>query len=191
MAKKKAVVHQPALDGLVIPPVKRENKLYYGDNLTIMRAMPSASVDLIYLDPPFNSQRNYNLIYKQLTGLPLPEQVDAFCDAWQMDPEKEEMARTMSVTLGEYGVTEDVITFWDAWIKALRKTQPSLLAYLIYMTYRLFEMRRILKPTGSIYLHCDPAASHYIKVMMDGVFGHQSFKNDIVWKRTTTHSDSK
>lgn len=176
---------------LVSPPVDRPNRLYYGDNLTIMRSMPNACVDLIYLDPPFNSQRTYNLIYTKLTGLPLPEQEEAFCDAWQMDPEKEEMARQMPVTLAEYGVTDDVVKFWEAWINALRTTQPSLLAYLVYMTFRLFEMRRILKPTGSIYLHCDPAASHYIKVMMDGVFGHNNFRNEIIWKRTSAHSSSK
>lgn len=171
--------------------IHTQNRLYYGDNLTIMRSMPDSCVDLIYLDPPFNSQRTYNLIYTKLTGLPLPEQEEAFCDAWQMDAEKEEMARQMPVTLNQYGVSPEVVTFWEAWIKALRTTQPRLLAYLIYMTYRLFEMRRVLKPTGSIYLHCDPAASHYIKVMMDGVFGHSNFRNEIIWKRTSAHSSSK
>jgi adenine specific DNA methylase Mod len=153
--------------------------------------MPSASVDLIYLDPPFNSQRNYNLIYKQMTGLPVPEQEEAFRDAWELDPEKEEMARRMPIVLREYGVDESLVQFWQAWITAFRNTQPRLLAYLIYMTYRLFEMRRILRPTGSIYLHCDPTASHYIKVILDGVFGHQSFRNEIVWKRTSAHSGAK
>lgn len=172
-------------------PIVKTNRLYYGDNLTIMENMPSGMVDLIYLDPPFSSQRTYNLIYKQLTGLPLPEQEEAFCDAWEMDPEKEEMARRMPIVLREYGHDEDLVQFWNAWVKALRTAQPQLLAYLIYMTYRLLVMRRILKPTGSIYLHCDSSASHYIKVMMDGIFGHANFRNDIVWKRTTTHSDSK
>jgi len=191
MAKKKAA--DPGLfTGVESPSVTKPNQLYYGDNLTIMRDyIPSASVDLIYLDPPFNSQRNYNLIYTRLTGYPVPEQEEAFCDAWQMDPEKEEMARQMPITLAEYGVTDDVVQFWKAWINALRSTQPSLLAYLVYMTYRLFEMRRILKPTGSIYLHCDPAASHYIKVMMDGVFGHSHFQNEIIWKRTGAHNSAK
>ena len=81
-------------------PVSRTNRLFYGDNLTIMRGMASNSVDLIYLDPPFNSQRTYNLIYTKLTGLPLPEQEEAFCDAWQMDAEKEEMARQLPVDSG-------------------------------------------------------------------------------------------
>jgi DNA modification methylase len=178
--------------GVPMPTAVPVNRLYYGDNLTIMRdSMASESVDLIYLDPPFNSQRTYNLIYKQLTGLPVPEQEEAFCDAWEMDAEKEELARNMPVVLAQYGVDDDVVMFWQAWIKALRSSQPRLLAYLVYMTYRLFEMRRILKPTGSIYLHCDPAASHYIKVMMDGVFGHGAFRNEIVWKRTSAHSSAK
>jgi DNA modification methylase len=169
----------------------RPNQLLYGDNLTVLRSMSSNSVDLIYLDPPFNSQRSYNLIYKQLTGLPVPEQEEAFCDAWTMDAEKEELARNLNVELRKYDVADDVVIFWNAWIKALRNSEPRLLAYLLYMTYRLFEMRRVLKPTGSIYLHCDPAASHYIKVMMDAVFGHTNFRSEIVWKRTSAHSSAK
>jgi len=165
--------------------------LFYGDNLTIMRGLPNSCVDLIYLDPPFNSQRTYNLIYKQLTGLPVPEQEEAFCDAWELDDEKEELIRNIDVEFSKYGADPEVIQFWNAWIKALRGTQPALLAYLVYMTYRLFEMRRVLKPTGSIYLHCDPAASHYIKVMMDAVFGHSNFRNEIIWKRTSAHSSAK
>lgn len=171
-----------------IENVIKSNHLYYGDNLTIMRQLPAASVDLIYLDPPFNSQRNYNLIYKKLTGQPVPEQEEAFCDAWDMDPEKEQMARNMPMVLRDYGVDEELVLFWKAWIDALRHTQPRLLAYLVYMSYRLFEMKRILKPTGSLYLHCDSTASHYIKVIMDGVFGHENFRNEIIWKRTTAHN---
>ena len=163
------------------PPSLQKNQLLYGDNLTIMRTMPNSCVDLIYLDPPFNSQRSYNLIYKRVTGLPVPEQEEAFCDAWEMDAEKEEMARRMPIVLRDYGVDEDLVLFWKAWIDALRHTQPRLLAYLVYMSYRLLEMRRILKPTGSIYLHCDPTTSHYIKVIMDGVFGHNKFQNEVIW----------
>jgi DNA modification methylase len=146
---------------------------------------------LIYLDPPFNSQRNYNLIYKQLTGLPVPEQEEAFCDAWELDAEKEELIREMPGELLRHGADNEAVLFWRAWIDALRGTQPRLLAYLVYMTFRLLEMRRILKPTGSIYLHCDPAASHYIKVMMDSVFGHGNFRSEIVWKRTSAHNSAK
>lgn len=170
----------------------QKNHLYYGDNLDIMKHfIQPETVDLIYLDPPFNSQRNYNLIYKKLTGQPVPEQEEAFCDAWDLDPEKEKLARDMPVILNSYGAGDELVQFWKAWINALRHTQPRLLAYLVYMSVRLLEMRRILKPTGSIYLHCDPTASHYIKVIMDGIFGHQNFRNEITWKRTSSHNDAK
>lgn len=164
-----------------IEPIIKNNHLFYGDNLTIMRSMPSMSVDLIYLDPPFSSQRNYNLIYKKLTGQPVPEQEEAFCDAWEMDAEKEDMVRNMPIAFEEYGADKELIQFWQTWIQALRHTQPRLLAYLVYMSYRLFEMKRLLKPSGSLYLHCDPTASHYIKVIMDGIFGHRNFLNEIIW----------
>ena len=159
------------------------NRLYYGDNLTIMQRMPLASVDLIYLDPPFNSNKNYNLMYRTMTGKPVSEQVDAFCDTWEMDPEKEELARRMPILMREHGIEDYYVEFWRLWIQALRNTQPHLLAYLVYMVQRLMYMKTILKPTGSIYLHCDPTASHYIKVMMDGVFGHNNFRSEIVWRR--------
>jgi site-specific DNA-methyltransferase (adenine-specific) len=176
---KQPTQHLPGI--LDIPVTITKNQLIYGDNLTVMRSMPNACVDLIYLDPPWNSKRTYNLIYKRLTGQPVPEQEEAFCDTWEMDPEKEEMARRMPIVLRDYGVDDELVLFWKAWIDALRHTQPRLLAYLIYMTYRLFEMRRLLKPTGSIYLHCDPTVSHYIKVILDGVFGHNKFQNEIIW----------
>jgi DNA modification methylase len=169
---------------LDIQPLIKSNHLYYGDNLTIMQSIPPSSVDLIYLDPPFNSQRNYNLIYTKLTGQPVPEQEEAFCDAWEMDPEKEDMVHRMPIVFEQYGVDKELVAFWQAWIKALRNTQPRLLAYLVYMFPRLFEMRRILNSHGSIYLHCDPHASHYIKVIMDGIFGQDNFRNEIIWKRT-------
>lgn len=179
------------LDGVEHRSSIRSNRLYYGDNMTIMQNLPSACVDLIYLDPPFNSQRTYNLIYRQMTGLPLPEQEEAFCDAWELDPEKEEMTRRMPMVLREYGVDEGLVQFWSAWIAALRNTQPRLLAYLVYMTYRLYEMRRLLKPTGSLFLHCDPTAGHYIKVILDAIFGHENFRNEITWKRTSAHSSAR
>ena len=167
------------------------NHLYYGDNLTIMQRMPKWSVDLIYLDPPFNSKQTYNLIYKNMTGKPVPDQAEAFCDTWEMDPQKEEIARAMPILMREHGIADYYVEFWRLWINALRHTQPHLLAYLIYMVQRLLYMKSILRPTGSIYLHCDPTASHYIKVMMDGVFGHNNFQNEIVWKRTGAHGGSK
>jgi DNA modification methylase len=169
-----------------------KNTLFYGDNLVIMRdRMKSESVDLIYLDPPFKSDQNYNLVYKTMTGKPVPEQAQAFCDTWDMDAEKEQVARTMPVLMREKGVDEYYVEFWNLWMKALRYTQPHLLAYLIYMVQRLLYMKTLLKPRGSIYLHCDPTASHYIKVMMDGIFGHVNFRNEVVWKRTSAHSDTK
>lgn len=167
------------------------NSLRYGDNLTLMQDIASGSVDLIYLDPPFNSQRSYNLIYRNLTGAPVPEQEEAFCDAWEMDAEKEEMLRRTPEFLARHDVSPEIATFWGVWMNALRGTQPSLLAYLLYMSWRLVEMRRILKPTGSLYLHCDPTASHYIKVILDSIFGHQNFRNEITWKRTSAHSDGR
>ncbi len=166
-------------------------RLYYGDCLTVMDEMPLGSVDLIYLDPPFNSNRDYNAIYKDETGRPLPDQVDAFCDTWALDEERERAIRQMPVLLREAGIDDDVAQFWQLWMNALRKTNPRLLAYLSYMTQRLLPMRGILKPTGSIYLHCDPSASHYIKVMMDAIFGHANFRSEIVWQRTSAHSDAK
>lgn len=167
------------------------NKLWYGDNLTIMQGMGKHSVDLIYLDPPFNSKQSYNLLYKTMTGKPVPEQVEAFCDTWEMDAQKEAIARSMPVLMREHGVDSYYVDFWRLWMNALRSTQPHLLAYLIFMVQRLLHMKSILRPTGSIYLHCDPTASHYIKVMMDGIFGHNNFRNEIVWKRTGAHGGSK
>ena len=156
-------------------------ELYYGDNLTIIKKLPSDHIDLIYLDPPFNSNRSYNMMYKNKTGYPVPEQVEAFCDTWNMDEEKIELMENMRDIMDNYNLDANFINFWDLWIKALRQTQPKLLAYLLYMTPRLLEMRRILKQTGSIYLHCDPTASHYIKIIMDGIFSHKNFRNEIVW----------
>lgn len=158
------------------------NILYYGDCLTIMREhMRPASVDLIYLDPPFNSNRAYNAIYKDETGRPLPDQIEAFCDLWTLDEERERAIRQIPVLMRDAGLDDEVAESWQGWGKALRRTSPRLLAYLSYMTERLLPMRGLLKPTGSIYLHCDPTASHYIKVTMDAIFGHKSFKNEIIW----------
>ena len=170
----------------------RVNRLYYGDCMTIMRDhMGVGGVDLIYLDPPFNSNQEYNAIYQDETGRPLPDQVEAFCDLWELDAERERALRTMPVLMRESGVEDEVVEFWRLWMNALRKTQPRLLAYLSYMVERLLYMKKVLKPTGSIYLHCDTTASHYIKVMMDAVFGHAQFRNEIIWKRTSAHSSAR
>ena len=161
-----------------------KNKLYYGDCLTIMRDhMKLGSVDLIYLDPPFKSNRDYNVIYKDETGRALPDQVNAFCDLWELDEQRERALRAMPVLMREAGIEDETVEFWRLWMNALRGTQPELLAYLSYMVERLLLMKGILKPTGSIYLHCDPTASHYVKVMMDAVFDHDCFQNEITWRR--------
>ena len=157
------------------------NRLYYGDCLTIMQDWPLHSIDLIYLDPPFNSNRQYNSIYKDETGRPLPDQIEAFCDMWELDEERERAIRTMPVLMRESGMDDSVAELWRLWMQALRGTQPRLLAYLSYMAQRLLIMKRILKPTGSLYFHCDPTASHYIKALMDAVFGHGNFRNEIIW----------
>ncbi len=94
----------------------KPNRLFYGDNLTIMQGMNKGEVDLIYLDPPFNSQRTYNLIYKQLTGLPVPEQEEAFCDAWEIDTDKLAAARKMAMVLRDYDCDEALVKFWTTWI---------------------------------------------------------------------------
>ena len=166
------------------------NKLYYGDCLTVMQEMKLGSVDLIYLDPPFNSNRTYNAIYRDETGNPLPDQVEAFCDAWELDEERERAIRTMPVLMRESGIDDDTAELWRLWLRALRHTQPRLLAYLSYMGERLLVMQRILKPTGSLYLHCDPTTSHYIKALLDAIFGHSQFRSEIVWKRSGGKSDA-
>jgi DNA modification methylase len=157
------------------------NKLYYGDNLTIMKQMPLESVDLIYLDPPFNSNRSYNLLYRNTTGLPIPEQVEAFCDTWELDFEKSELARDIPRVMQEYGIAADAVQFWHHLVQALKRADTKLLAYLVYMAVRLLEMYRVLKPSGSLYLHCDPTASHYLKIILDSIFGKKNFRNEIVW----------
>ena len=167
------------------------NALYYGDCLAVMEEMPAESVDLIYLDPPFNSNADYHAIYKEETGRPLPDQVEAFSDMWRLDAARERAVAGLPVMMRRYDLDDDVAELWRLWANALRKLNPSLLAYLSYMTERLVAMRRLLKPDGSVYLHCDPTASHYLKMVMDAVFGHQNFRNEIIWRRTGAHGGAK
>ena len=150
--------------------------IWTGDNLDIMRGMNSASVDLIYLDPPFNSKANYAApIGSKAAGA-------AFKDTWGLD----------DVNLAWHGEIKHEHPGLYSLLTTTREINgDSMMSYLIYMAVRIMEMSRLLKPTGSIYLHCDPTASHYIKVMMDAIFGHEYYRNEIVWKRTSTHSDSK
>ena len=157
------------------------NQLYYGDCLTVIeKDIELESVDLIYLDPPFNSNRSYNAIYKDETGCPLPDQIEAFCDLWTLEEERERAIRNLPALMIAKGIDHGIVKFWESWLDALRNIDPKLLAYLSYMAERLLYMKDVLKLTGSIYLHCDLTASHYIKVMMDGVFGSKNFRNEIV-----------
>jgi site-specific DNA-methyltransferase (adenine-specific) len=160
------------------------NTLYYGDNLPILRSMASESVDLIYLDPPFNSSRSYNVLFKDESGVSSDAQITAFDDTWHWGQSAEEAYRDLIQQ--NPGTVDDMIA-------ALRRIigENQMLAYLVMMAARLVEMQRVLKPTGSLYLHCDPTASHYLKIILDTVFGPQNFQSEIVWKRTSAHSDSK
>ena len=139
------------------------NLLYYGDCFTIMAEWPDACVDLVYLDPPLDSNRRYNAIYWDETGRPLPDRIEASCDRPELDEEREWAIRTLPVLMRDNGIEDATVEFWRLWMHASGNTQPQLLANLSYMMQRLLVMKRILKPTGSIYFHCDPTSSHYIK----------------------------
>ncbi|MDE0343613.1 MAG: DNA methyltransferase [Deltaproteobacteria bacterium] len=149
--------------------------VWTGDNLAVMRGMNSACVDLIYLDPPFNSNRHYEApIGSKAAGA-------AFKDAWTLD----------DVDVCEHGELADRNPAAYSVIEAARQAHgKGMQSYLIMMAVRLLEMRRILKPTGSIYLHCDDAAGHWLRVLMDGIFGKSAFRNEIVWKRIGNHNDA-
>lgn len=167
------------------------NVLYYGDNLDILRRyIPDESVDLIYLDPPFNSQRSYNVIFKDESGRKSDAQLLAFEDTWHWGPSAEATYAYLTNTARHQGrIPEQVSTLVAALHAGIGSNQ--MMAYLVEMAVRLVELRRVLKATGSLYLHCDPTASHYLKVILDSIFGPEHFLADIVWKRTTTHSDAK
>ena len=163
-------------------------RLIYGDCLTVMQDFERSSVDLIYLDPPFRSSGQYNGLYRDETGRPLPHDAMAFCDVWELDAERERSIRMMPVLMRENGIEEAAVELWRLWMHALRKTQPKLLAFLSYMAERLLVMHRILKPTGSLYFHCEPAVSHYVRPMLDAIFGYDQFRSEIVWKRSKRKS---
>jgi adenine specific DNA methylase Mod len=160
------------------------NQLYYGDNLDVLRRhVKDESVDLVYLDPPFNSNANYNVLFAAKDGHQSAAQIQAFEDTWQWD---ENAARQFAETVEQGGAVADVLLAFQRFIPA-----SDMLAYLVMMAPRLIELRRVLKPSGSLYLHCDPTASHYLKLLLDAVFGPAQFRNEIIWKRTTAHSSSK
>ena len=164
------------------------NTLYYGDNLDILRQhVPDESVDLVYLDPPFNSNANYNVLFKEQSGEASPAQIRAFTDTWEWTQEAERTYEQQIIT--NPGTPSNVKEMVSAFRQFIGSN--AMMAYLVMMTPRLVELRRVLKPTGSIYLHCDPTASHYLKMLMDSVFGATSFRNEITWRRTTSHSDAR
>jgi DNA modification methylase len=167
------------------------NLLYYGDNLDILRRyIPDESVDLIYLDPPFNSNRDYNVIFKDESGRKSDAQLLAFEDTWHWGPAAERVYAYLTNTARNEG---RVAASVSSIIAALRQGigENQIMAYLVEMSVRLVELHRVLKPTGSLYLHCDPTASHYLKVVLDAVFGARSFRSEIIWKRSSAHSDTK
>ncbi len=161
------------------------NKLYYGDNLDVLRAsIASESVDLIYLDPPFNSNASYNVLFKAPSGAQSQAQIEAFEDTWHWGREAED-AFDQVIRSGNTNATD--------LLRAMRSFlgDNDMMAYLTMMAVRLNELHRVLKPTGSLYLHCDPTASHYLKVVLDSIFGSSCFRTEISWKRQSAHSDAK
>jgi DNA modification methylase len=160
------------------------NLLYYGDNLDVLRRhVADESVDLIYLDPPFKSNQDYNVLFAEHTGKRAAAQIKAFEDTWEWD---EVASLAFEETVERGGRVADALRAFRTFLG-----ESDMLAYLSMMAPRLVELRRVLTETGSIYLHCDPTASHYLKMLMDAVFGPQNFQNEIVWKRTSAHVNPK
>ncbi len=162
-----------------------QNTLFYGDNLPILREyFPDECIDLIYLDPPFNSSRSYNVLFKEEGGEEAEAQITAFEDTWHWNAATERAYHEM---------VQNAPANVARMIGALREFVGTnqMMAYLVMMATRLVELHRVLKPTGSLYLHCDPTASHYLKIILDTIFGAENFRNEIVWQRTNVHSDSK
>jgi site-specific DNA-methyltransferase (adenine-specific) len=158
------------------------NTLFYGDNLNILREkIADECVDLIYLDPPFNSKADYNILYKETTGKPSEAQITAFEDTWHWGEDAE---RTFQE------IIDKAPAHLIEMMRAFRQFMGSndMMAYLTMMCIRLIELHRVLKPTGSLYLHCDPTASHYLKILMDTIFGKKNFRNEIIWKRSQPKS---
>lgn len=159
------------------------NRLYFGDNLHVLREhIADESVDLVYLDPPFNSNANYNILFKSPEGAESDAQIEAFEDTWHWN-DSAEAAFDEVMRSGNSDAFE--------LLRAMRAFlgDNDMMAYLAMMAVRLIELHRVLKPTGSLYLHCDPTASHYLKLLLDGVFGATNYRNEIVWKRTSSHGN--
>jgi site-specific DNA-methyltransferase (adenine-specific) len=160
-----------------------DSKLYYGDNLEVLRAhVRDESVDLVYLDPPFNSSTGYNLLFASGASSRTDASIEAFGDTWTWgDASKSAMMDIDS------GTNRQLQVMMRAMHDALGEN--PLMAYLAMMAVRLVELHRVLKGTGSLYLHCDPTASHYLKMVLDGVFGAERYRNEIIWKRTSAHGN--
>ncbi len=157
------------------------NSLYYGDNLDILRRyVPDKSVDLVYLDPPFKSDQTYNVLFQEKDGSQSASQIKAFEDTWHWD---EQAARSFEEAVEAGGQVAEAMRAF----RTLLGTN-DMLAYLSMMAPRLVELRRVLKDTGSLYLHCDPVASHFLKLLLDSIFGPGNFQNEIVWQRTLAHN---
>jgi len=160
------------------------NKLYFGDNLVVLREhIADESIDLVYLDPPFNSNKNYNILFNSPKGQKSEAQITAFEDTWHWGDEAER-EYTEILHQPNTDVAEMILSFR----KFLKNS--DMMAYLTMMTIRLLELHRVLKPTGSLYLHCDPTASHYLKVLLDMVFGAENYRNEITWKRKTGRGET-
>lgn len=162
-----------------------QNTLYYGDNLRILREyIRDESVDLIYLDPPFNSNRNYNVLFRDESGKESEAQITAFEDTWHWNQAAEQTYHEL---------VTDTSPAISTMISALRTFIGSnqMMAYLVMMAARLVELHRVLKPTGSLYLHCDPTASHYLKIILDTIFTPVNFRAEIIWKRYSAHNDAR
>src|SRR6266581_52417 len=163
------------------------NRLYFGDNLKWLsdrKEFPDASVDLVYLDPPFNSNADYNVLFREPSGQVSKAQFHAFTDTWSWADAADTYHRFID-TCPNVAVVE----LMEA-LNSFLKHSP-MMAYLAMMAPRLVELHRVLKATGSLYLHCDPTASHYLKVLLDALFGPTNFRNEITWRRTGSHSDAK
>lgn len=169
------------------------NKLYFGDNLGILRdKVEDESVDLIYLDPPFNSKANYNVLFRSKSGEESVAQAEAFKDTWEWDAAAAEAYHELMISPRVPQQLKKLMESMKVFLTGdTGKRGNSMMAYLTMMALRLVELHRVLKPTGSLYLHCDPTASHYIKLVLDAVFGFSNFRSEITWKRTSAHSDAK
>ena len=166
-----------------MPENSPKDQLFYGDNLDVLgRYVADESVDLVYLDPPFNSNADYNVLFAERDGTRAAAQIQAFEDTWRWD---EGAARAYEDVVEAGGLVSQAMQAFRTFLG-----ESDMLAYLAMMAPRLVELQRVLKPTGSLYLHCDPTASHYLKMLLDAVFGPTKFKNEIIWKRTNARSTS-